>query len=240
MGGAPVPQEVFQLQFLNRDARLPIRTMGHPLISCRKYKISSFLMQTLFCCLAWDPADRPTARQLVELCTQAIDSLSADPSEAPKAIIGVDVDYRQAVYRDTRPREIALPRHVGDTNLGPGPKIDELNIGPGLTGVQKITSKPLWQPLPRSPLPVKTPPANSPSVSANESGESVQAVSNQVNPGTKRHREDEDDGSDAKKGKGKGPSDQELSSHELFIRDLVAVEKRNLQALEIQTKNLEP
>lgn len=196
-----VPQEHFVLHLANAPDRQPIRTMGTGLLDYEKCPYSGFLRQTLLTCLAWDPADRPTARQLLVLCRQALDTLTADPSAPLEANLSADAGICQKLQPDPNRRVLfAQPRHIGETHLGPGPDIDDLDLSQWFSAALKFSTNPLWDPLPPSPPPVHASVQNPHGfdLAVERNQERViqgdgggQGTSNQINAGSKGQDEDD-------------------------------------------------
>ena len=154
--GFTVPHEIAFMNFSQFDNRPSIRTMGYDLLDDEICPYSKFFRQTLLTCLAFSPADRPTARHLLGLCRMALDALAWDPSpmSLPPALYNIDFTTRFALQTDIKPRgRFTMPPYIGETHAPAGPDIDELNFGPGLTAEAKFIADPSWPEFPPSPQP---------------------------------------------------------------------------------------
>jgi hypothetical protein len=156
MRGRIVPQEVFTLHFREPAGRPPIITMGYDLLNAQVAPFSGFLKQTIFTCLAWDPADRPRARQLLESCQFALNAMATAPHQPPPSGFYFFDESLDSLSVEERARQggyFSGVRHVGDTARGPGPRIDHLNFGPDVGPEDRNDWKPVWAELPPSPRP---------------------------------------------------------------------------------------
>jgi hypothetical protein len=149
MKASLVPQEIFLLSYENQQ---PFRTMGHDLLDDEECNFSNFFKLTLLACLAYNPAERPSARRLVNVCERAIAILRLDPGALQHANYTADLEALQRLSTDPAPRGLFThPRYIGESPLGAGQHIDEIALGPGLSDVKKLISRPEWATLPPSP-----------------------------------------------------------------------------------------
>lgn len=192
-----MPQEIF---FIGYGNQRPFRTMGYELLNNENCNFSTFFKLTIFACLAYDPADRPNPRRIVERCQRAIAVLSTSPSADLLSTYRVYDESLRKLKRDPAPRgRFARPIYIGESALGPGPDIDEINLGSGLDDMAKLVSRPKLAPLPPSPPPGYVPedvsgyfhlPGQSTEestyLSARQSEEARLVASGQVESGSKR------------------------------------------------------
>jgi len=144
----------------------------------------------------------PNPRRIVERCQRAIAVLSTNPSADLLSTYRVYDESLRKLKRDPAPRgRFARPIYIGESALGPGPDIDEINLGSGLDDMAKLISRPKLAPLPPSPPPGYVPEdfsghfhlpdqstEESTYLSARQSKEARLVASGQVESGSKRQR----------------------------------------------------
>lgn len=148
-------EEVFLFHFSPLENKPPIYTMGRGILDDEICPYSKFFKQTLLTCLAFDPASRPTARELVGMCTYALNTLKNNPlgdTMPPTAYTAQDLQMIRLVPRGER-QEFVHPRWAGDTNRPHGTSLDQLNFPPPLSPTSRANFGPAWPSLPQSPTP---------------------------------------------------------------------------------------
>jgi hypothetical protein len=148
-----VPQEIFIFHFSDGSNRLPMRTMGHPMLDNDICIYSRFFRQTVLTCLAFNPAQRPSPRDILALCEEAFIALAVDPmgQTLPPAFYTTEEANRLPLRQGIVDQAGLPPQYLGETYVLHGPEIDELNFGPGLSPELKRFMAPIWPQVPPSP-----------------------------------------------------------------------------------------
>jgi hypothetical protein len=147
-----VPLVVFDLHFKPDANKSPIQTFGRMLLD-EKLPYSNYFKETLLTCLAWDPDERPTARQLLQSCMKALATIKNYQGETPRSIYDYDPNAMSwnlgAQPKENLPH--VNPPYPRDTALGPGPEVDIFQGLSDPTATENWTV-PVWPVIPPTPV----------------------------------------------------------------------------------------